>query len=213
LLYCIPGKDPAASFLQIPDKGWKGITAIAYDPNNSLYVLDAAGHAVWMYYGNPEFKFIDKPFFYFQDQVPVMMEQAIGMAINGDDLYLLHQDGHMTTCTFSRLDVSPTRCNDPALYIDTRPGYQSGMRLSDAVFSQITFTAQPDSSVALLEPFTQSVYRFSPRSLELQNQVRAGTGKDNHLPKGAPLAAMAISPNKVLFVWVTNQVFFAQNIP
>ncbi len=215
LLYCIPGKPPTTSFLQIPDKGWMGITAIAYDTYNSLYVLDAAGHAVWMYYGDAEFEFRDKPFFYFQDQVPVMMEQAIGMAINGDDLYLLHQDGHMTTCTFSRLDVSPTRCNDPAVYIDPRPGYQGGMRLGDTVFSQITFTSAPDPSVALLEPEprSQAVYRFGARSLELQNQIRAGTSKNDHLPKGAVITAMALSPNKILFFAVNGQIFFAQNVP
>jgi len=213
LIYCIPGQEPKTSFLQIPDKGWKSITSIVYDTNNSLYVLDATGSAVWMYYGNTELKFPEKPFFYFQDQVPVMMEQSIGMAINGDDLYLLHKDSHMTTCRFSRLDVSPTSCNDPALYVDTRPGYQGGIHLSDAVFSQIAITSLPDPSVAVLEPNAQAIFRFSARSLELQNQVRAGTGKDNHLPKGIQLNAMAFSPNKVLFVFVNGQVFFAQNVP
>ena len=143
----------------------------------------------------------------------LMMEQAIGMAVNGDDLYLLHQDGHVTTCRFSRLDVSPTSCNDPALYVDTRPGFQGGIHLSDAVFSQITFTSLPDPSVAMLEPNTQAVFRFSARALELQNQLQAGTGKDNHLPKGARLTAVAFSPNKVIFVFVNGQVYFAQNIP
>jgi hypothetical protein len=119
----------------------------------------------------------------------------------------------MTTCTFSHIDASPTRCNDPALYIDTRPGYEGGMKLSDGVFSQITFTSPPDPSVALLEPFTQSIYRFSPRALELQNQVRAAAGKDNPLPKGMPVTAMAFSPNNILFLFVNGQVYFSVNIP
>jgi hypothetical protein len=142
------------------------------------------------------------------------LEQAIGLAVNGDDLYLLNQDGHMTTCTLSRLDVSPTRCNDPALYVDTRPGFESGIHLVDGKFSQITFTSAPNPSVALLQPYTQSVFRFSARALELQNQIRSRAGKDDHLPKSAQITAMAFSPNKVLFISLDNgQVFFAANVP
>ena len=212
LLYCIPDEAPKASFLPRPDTGWKTITAIAYDANN-LYVLDAAARAVWVYFGDTSIVFPEKPYFFFESQVPVMLEQSIGMAINGDDLFLLHQDGHMTTCTLSRIDASPTRCNDPALYVDSRPGYESGIRLSDGVFSQITFTSPPDPSVALLEPYTQSIFRFSSRALELQNQVRAAAGKDNPLPKGVPVTAMAFSPNKVLFLFLNGQLFYAVNVP
>lgn len=212
LLYCTPGESPRAGFLQMPDTGWKGITSISYDDYN-LYVLDASSRAVWVYFGSEKFEFADKPYFFFEEQVPVMLEQAIGMAINGDDLYLLHQDGHMTTCTFSHIATSPTRCNDPALYVDTRPGYEGGMNLTDGIFSQIAFTSAPDPSVALLEPFTQSIFRFSPRALELQNQIRAGTSKDNPLPKGMPVTAMAFSPNKNVFLYVDGQLFFSRNSP
>ena len=216
LLYCIPGVAPRAAVLQVPATGWKSIIAIAYD-NYSLYVLDAPAHAVWVYSGNEKIEF-SEPYFFFGEQVPVMLEQAVDLAVNGDDLYLLYLDsqqkeGHMTTCTYSHIDTSPTRCNDPALYVDTRSGFEGGMSLSDAVFSQIVFTGPPDPSVALLEPFTQSIYRFSPRALELQNQIRASAGKDNPLLKGAPATAMAFSPNKNLFVFVDGQVYFSVNVP
>ena len=212
LLYCIPGEPPRAAFLQMPESGWKDITSFAYDDYN-LYVLDAPARAVWVYLGTEKVEFLDKPYFFFEEQVPVMLEQAIGLAVNGDDLYLLHKDGHMAICTFSHIQTSPTRCSDPALYIDTRPGYEGGMNLGDGIFSQITFTTPPDPSVALLEPFTQSIYRFSPRALELQNQVRTAAGKANPLPKGMPLTAMAFSPNKILFLFVNGQVYFSVNVP
>jgi hypothetical protein len=211
LLYCIPGKLPVGSYLQMPVSSWKSITAIAYDANN-LYVLDAPARAVWVYFGDSEIKFPDKPYFFFESQVPVALQQAIDMAVNGDDLYLLNDDGHMTTCTLSRISVSPTRCNDPALYIDPRPGYAGGLHLSDGIFSQIAFPSVPDRSVALLEPYTQSVFRFK-LDLSLRDQVHAGAGKENTLPKGAPVTAMAFSPNKVLFLFLDNQVFFATNVP
>jgi hypothetical protein len=211
LLYCAPGQEPRASFLQNPDTGWKQITAVAYDANN-LYVLDAPAHAVWVYFGTFEIKFPEKPYFFFESQVPLLLEKSIGLAVNGDDLYLLHADGHLTTCTLSRIDASPTRCDDPALYVDTRPGYVGGIRLADGVFSQIAFTSPPDPAVALLEPFTQSIFRFSARALELQNQVRA-SATDSPLPKGAPVTAMAFSPNKVLFLFAGGQLYYALNVP
>jgi hypothetical protein len=213
LEYCAPETTPKASFLQMPDTGWKTITSIAYEANN-LYVLDAPGRAVWVYFGTFEIKFPERPYFFFQAQIPEGLERAIGLAVNGDDLYLLNQDGHMTTCTLSRIDASPTRCNDPALYIDTRPGYQSGRQLVDGKFSQITFTSPPNPSVALLQPYTQSIFRFSARALELQNQIRSEAGKADLLPKATQITAMAFSPNKVLFIFMENgQVFFAANVP
>jgi hypothetical protein len=120
----------------------------------------------------------------------------------------------MTTCTLSRIDVSPTRCNDPAPYVDTRPGYTGGKQLVDGKFSQVAFTSAPSPAVVLLQPYTQSVFRFSARALELQNQIRSKAGKDDPLPKAAQITAMAFSPNKVLFIFSdTGQVFFAANVP
>jgi hypothetical protein len=212
LLYCASGETPKAASLQGPDVGWNGITAIAYDANN-LYVLDAPGHAVWVFLGTTDIQFPDKPFFFFESQVPNGMEQAVGMTVNGDDLYLLHKDGHLTTCTLSRIQASPTGCTDPAIFVDTRPGHASGVTLTDGVFSQIAFTSPPDPAVALLEPYTQAIFRFSARALELQNQIQPAAGKDNPLPANATLTAMAFSPNKVLFIFVGGQLYFAVNIP
>lgn len=212
LLYCAPGEAPKAAALNMPDVGWKHITAIAYDSSN-LYVLDAPARAVWVFFGTPDIQFPDKPFFFFESQVPTKLEQASSMAVNGDDLYLLYQDNHLTTCTLSRIDASPTRCTDPAVFIDTRPGHQSGITLPDAVFSRMSFTSPPDPAVALLEPYTQSIFRFSGRALELQNQIQPLAGKDNALPKDAEITAMTFSPNKVLFIFVGGQVYFAVDIP
>lgn len=220
LLYCPVGGVPKAATLKPPSVGWNQITAIAYDSGN-LYVLDAAARAVWVYVGTPDIQFPDPPYFFFGSQVPAHLEQTTGMAINGADLYLLYHDdqqnvqqsAHLTTCTLSQIEASPTRCTDPATLVDTRPGYQSGSTLPDVVFSQIAFASAPDPAVALLEPYTQSIFRFSARALELQNQIQPMPGQDNPLPKGALITAMAFSPTKVLFVFVGGQVYFAVNIP
>lgn len=217
LLYCIPGKKPRASFLPMPETGWKRITAVAYDANN-LYVLDAPGSAVWVYFGTVDAQFPNKPYYFFENQIPLAMQQAAGLAVNGDDLYILFRDpetkdGYMSTCTLSRLSTAPTRCNDPALFVDTRPGYQGGIRLADGLFSQIAFSSPPDPSVVLLQPFTQEVFKFSARALELQKILSDQPNKQNPLPEGSVVTAMAFSPNKSLFLFVGGELYVAYNVP
>lgn len=209
LLFCIPGQTPKAAFLTLPSADWRGFDAFAYDAG-TLYVLDSKANAVWTYNGQPGQSF-SEPFFFFEQEIPRLSE-AIGMAANGDDLYILHRDGHLTTCTYSRIFTSPTRCADPATLNDTRPGSQGGPKLLDGLFTQIAFTLPPDPSVVMLEPNMRSIFRFSPRSLELQHQIRSQPGKDDPLPL-SPVTAMAFSPNKVLFVLVSGQVYFAVNAP
>jgi hypothetical protein len=209
LLYCIPNGTPQASPLAPPDTNWNKITAIKLD-NNNLYVLDAPANAVWTYIGD-QGMFPERPTFFFGPQVP-QMSDVVDLAVNADDLYLLHSDGHLSYCTLSRLNVAPTRCIDPVVLTDSRPGHQSGATLPDAVFTQITFTAPPDSSVTLLEPHTQAVYRFSPRVLELQSQLRAYPGNEDPLPAG-PVSAMTIAPTQMLFLFVDGQLYYASTAP
>lgn len=219
LLYCIPGARPRASYLQIPETGWKRITAVAYDAGN-LYVLDAPASAVWVYFGSPDGQFPGKPYYFFENQIPQSMPLAIGLAVNGDDLYILFrdpqtQDGYLTTCTLSRIVTAPTRCNDPAPFVDTRPGYQSGIRLADGKFSQIMFSGPPDPAVLLLQPFTQEVFKFSPRALELQKILRDQPYTPSRLPEGAEgvVTAMTFSPNKSLFLFAGGNLYVAFNVP
>ena len=210
LLYCSPGQTPTTAFLAMPSADRKGIDAFTYDAG-ILYVLDARANAVWTYTGQPGKEFSD-PFFFFEQDVP-RLTGAIGMAVSGDDLYILHEDGHLTTCTYSRIFTSPTRCTDPATLIDTRPGYQGGATLTDGIFRQIFFTQAPNPAVNLLESNTRSIFRFSPRSLELQNLIRSLPGKDDPLPPTASITAMTYSPNKILFVLAGGQVYFIASAP
>lgn len=211
LLYCIPGEAPIAARLQPPNVGWKGVADMAYDAG-TLYLLDPQNSAIWFYYGQAGVNFPDPPTFYFKGDVPDMKD-ALGMVVNGDDLYVLHQDGHLTMCTLSRISSSPTHCSNPATLVDTRAGFASGSTLADGIFSQIQFTGAPDPALALLEPFTRAVFRFAPRTLELQNQLRARPGKTDPLPANVPITAIALSPNKSLFLFISGQVYFADKLP
>lgn len=211
LLYCSPGKVPQAFQLpSLPNTNWGRITAITLD-NGNLYVLDATARAVWVFRGKDS-AFVDRPYFFFGNQIPETIDTAIDMAVSGDDLYLLHADGHLSTCTFSRIDETPTRCLDPINYQDPFPAHQDINILAQAHFTQVTLTTPPNTVLLLLDSQNQKVFRFTPRSIELQNQITSFSGKGNPFQAG-PVGAMTVSPNYVLYLAIGNQVYFAVNLP
>jgi len=192
LLYCLPnGQSPQPVPLTAPDVGWRKIAAIGLD-QGSLYVLDADANAVWAYYGNQS-SFSEAPFFFFDEQIP-RMDNVVDMAVNGDDIYLLRADGHLTTCTLSRISASPTRCVDPAYLSDTRAGRQGGATLPDAIFTQVVFAPPPHIALALFDANNRPV------------------GEGAALPQ-VPISAMTFSPNQVLFVFVDGRLYYAADVP
>jgi hypothetical protein len=211
LLYCAPGQVPQAIPLPaLPNTNWGRITSFVLD-NGNLYVLDATSRAVWVFVGKDS-AFVDTPYFYFGNQIPANIDSAIDLAITGDDLYMLHADGHISTCTFSRIAETPTRCIDPVIYQDSFPAHQGLNVFAQAHFTQMSLTNPPNSVVLLLDSANQSVFRFSPRSLELQNQINSHAGKGNPFKPG-PVDAMTVSPNYVLYLAIGDQVYFATNLP
>jgi hypothetical protein len=210
LLYCAPGQVPQVLPLPpLPNTNWGRITSFVLD-NDNLYILDADTRSVWVYRGKDS-TFLDSPYFFFSNQIP-NIENTIDLAVSGDDLYLLHADGHLTTCTYSRIAEVPTRCVDPAPRIDNFPAHQGIDIFAQAHFTQMSLTNPPNPVVLLLDSDNRTVFRLTPRSLELQNQVSGYTGKASPFQQG-PFDAMAISPNYVLYLAIDNQVYFATNLP
>jgi hypothetical protein len=207
LLYCAPGQVPQAIPLPLPDTNWSRITGITLD-NGNLYVLDASARAIWVYIGK-DGSFVDRPYFFFGGQIPEI-EDSIDLAVGNDDLYLLHADGHLSTCSYSRLETVPTRCQDPAELVNTLPAYQDLDLYAQLHVTQLLLTGSPDATLLLLDADNRSVLRLSPRSLELQNQIYPLPGTPF---KSGPAGAMAMSPNRVLYLAVDDQVYFATNVP
>ncbi len=209
LLYCAPGQVALAIPLPLPDTNWGRVTAFTLN-NGNLYVLDAPARAVWVYNGK-DGTFNDRPYFFFGGQTPEKQD-VIDLIVSGDDLYMLHGDGHLSTCSYSRIETKPTRCQDPAPLVNPFPAYQNENLFASAHFTQMLFAAQPDQSVLLLDADSQSVLRFAPRTLELQNQFRPTTGDANPVAPG-PVGAVTVNPNHVLYLAVGGQVYFAANMP
>ena len=209
LLYCAPGQVAQAIPLPPPDTNWNHVTAFTLS-NGNLYVLDAPARAVWVYNGK-DGAFVDRPYFFFGGQTPEKQD-VIDLIISGDELYMLHADGHLSTCSYSRIETKPTRCQDPLPLINPFAAYQDTDLFANANFTQMLFTALPDQSILLLDADTQGVLRFAPRSLELQNQFRPSTGVTNPVSPG-PAGAVTVGPNHVLYLAVNGQVYFATDMP
>jgi hypothetical protein len=207
LLYCAPSEVGQAIPLPVPDTNWGRVTGFTYD-SGSLYVLDASSRAIWVYLGK-DASFIDRPYFFFGNQIPEI-EDAIDLAVNGDELFMLHADGHLSTCSYSRLEAVPTRCQDPAPLTHTLPAYQDVDLFAQAHITQMQITLPPDSNLLLLDADNRSVLRVSSRTLELQNQIYPMPGTSIH---SGSAGAMTVNPNRVLFLAVDDQVYFAADMP
>jgi hypothetical protein len=199
LLYCIPGSLPIENAPAPPQPGWGEPTAFTLDAGD-LYALDPKTNGVWIYRAMA----IDRqPHLFFGDQVP-FMQDVVGFTVNNDDLFLLHKDGHLTTCVYSQLQVAATRCTDPATYVDRRQGRQNGPLILDAQFSQILYTQPPDPSIYMLDPFHQAIYHFSVK-LSLQEQFRS----KNPLHSNTNATAFTVTQNRMVFLAVGNQIYYA----
>ena len=214
LLYCAPGQVPQALALTPPNTQWGRVVAITLD-GNRLYVLDSPKHAVWIYNGREDANseestsaFPDAPYFFFGNQIPEL-EDAIDIAVNGDDLYLLHSDGHLTKCTFSRIETVPTRCDSPVALGNPFPAYGADNVFTQADFTQMILASPPDSSLLLFDAKGQSVARLNLRDFQLQNIWGAAIG---NLPDG-PFGAVAFSPNRVLYLARGGQVYITNDAP
>ncbi len=206
LLYCAANTTPRAASLQNPPIGFKEITAISLD-SDVLYVLDAPSREVWVYAGNAS-TFVNYPTSFFE-QAPSGMEFAVDLSVQGNDLYLLFADGHIASCTYSLLDSVPTRCTNPVKLVDTHPAAGGGDSFGQALFTEMHLSTPPDSALLLLAPEAQAVFRFSPRSFSLQNQLRprAGTVQEGEF------STVASTLGHVLFVAQGDRVYVATDAP
>jgi len=196
LMQCIPGGKPPLTFqMPPPDMNWGTPTALEMN-SAGLYVLDPVTNAVWIFWANDEFS--ERPTLFFDDQIPPMGD-VIDLTLYRDDLFLLHTDGHLTTCTFGY----PTRCEDPAMINDLREGRGNKSTIDDAKFIEIQYAPPPDPSIYLLDSEKPSIYHFSLR-LTYQRQYQS----QMPFPTGAA-TAFAVTPNRQVFLAIGNQVFFA----
>ena len=204
--YCIPGESGVTSSLTFPDQGWMGLRSIAID-GSYLYVLDGPANAVYRYVGDG-IQFDSKPTLFFDNQIPTLSD-AIDIEVNGDELYILRNNGQLLECTYSHLkDYKLTECIDPAPYGDMRTGQEpEPISFPESNFIQMRMTAAPDSSFYLLDSSAKALYHFSlQRNLQKILHPRDLSGVD--LDRLTP-TAFAISSGRIAFMAFGNQIYYA----
>ncbi len=210
LLYCADNQVPQALSLQKPPVGFREVTAVSIN-GDVLYILDAVSREVWVYGGQAS-TFINYPTAFFE-QAPEGLENAIDMSVEGSDLYLLFADGHLASCTYSLLNTVPTRCVNPVQLIDPHPAAGGGNSFAQVIFTEMHLSTPPDAAILLLGSEAQAVFRLSPRSYELQNQLHPfNNGEENAIPRSA-LTALTTNANHILFIAQSDQVYMAADTP
>jgi hypothetical protein len=205
LLYCAPDAPPQAVALPRPNANWTRLTAFALD-GDTLYVLDAASRAIWEYTGY-QGKFERPPRFIFPREVPPI-ENGIDLVALQDTLYVLHATGMLTTCVNGRLEGVPTRCQTPAALHDPYPAHQGLAEFQQVHLAQVMLGAPPAMPLLFLDDEHRAIYRFSSRSLELQEVWKAA-------PLSLPdlrWTAFTVSAENVLYLALEDRIYFA-NLP
>jgi len=205
LLVCSPGAPPEYIVMAPPPAGWANPVALAIYLGDA-YVLDPGTKQIWVYLDS---NFTAQADLFFDQNIPPL-EDTIDLAVDQQDLYLLHSDGHLTQCTVSGFGVSATQCTDPAVYQDARPGREGQALTPAAAFIEIRSTQPPDPSLYLLEPDTPALYHFSLR-LAYQRQLRPQASTSTSGSIGAKAAtAFALTPdNRMVFMAFGNEVVYA----
>jgi hypothetical protein len=201
LLFCRSGLEPIVSKLPPPEiGGFSQLTGLVMD-RGKLYVLDPTGNAVWVY-PTPTQEELSVPYLFFDEQVPEMQD-VIDIAVNFDELYLLHADGHLTLCFADVPGVSQAHCVDPQPLRDFRQGRENQIYEPDRPFSQLYSNPSPDPSIFMLEPVNQAITHFSFRKLGFLQEYSPSQ------PFSGNATAFTIRGiERMAFLALGNQVYF-----
>jgi hypothetical protein len=215
LLYCQPGEPPDSRTLTTPTGDWIEIVGTTYS-NDTLYVIDGGTSMVWVYKGSETdntnmsgIVFTESPEPFFDDDIPDLAG-AIDISINEEDLFILHDDGHMTLCQYSSLkDVKLTECKDPAPFTDNRVGSENKKPwiFMGTHFIGMDQTKLSNASLFLLDDISSTLYQFSFH-LNLERTLKPQANRNYPLPSIQP-TGFGITPDQEVFIAFENQLFFA----
>jgi len=205
LIFCSAGKGPDAIPLTL-DRSWGKIAAITLY-QDSLFVLDPASNVVW------RFDELQQGFTSLPRSLEVNvtdMFNVIDLAMYSDDLFLLHEDGRMTKCTY-RSDFSPTmECEDPSPYMLTDvDGLKQPLDvIAGTRFIQAQTTYPLEPSLFLLDQAGRSLYRFS-MALQMQYQIRPSQSAFGLSQPMRDLTAFCITPLQEVVLAFGDQIYAA----
>jgi hypothetical protein len=169
----------------------------------NLYILDPEKRAIWIEYESQNYHEGSE---YFGATDSPEMTDAIELATNGSELFILHNDGYITKCVTERADSDPL-CTTPFEFTDPRPGQLPSAFFLGANFNSFAIKSSPGMAMYLLDSEEQALYRFSTQ-LEYQEQYRP---LDGIIDK--PATGFAITMSDRAFLAVDDQIYTAQLLP
>jgi hypothetical protein len=201
LIYCSPGEQPTAVRLQAPQTAWTDLQAIAFD-SNRLYVLDSANKNLWVYRGFTSNFDVEPMLLIDEDRLD--LSQAIDVEANGEEFYVLHEDGHSSYCLNPGY-AGVNHCNEPYSYADAGTGAEP-LDFSKLKFSRFAFSSPPDPAIYFLEPGRAEIYQFSIR-LNL-NKVFRSASSEASLPR-KEATAFYVAPDRRVFLAFGDRLYYA----
>ena len=212
LLYCSPESEPAPGSLIPPESEWGRIAAMSLD-EYTLYVVDADNDRIWSYAGH-DFEiaamagivFSSHPIDFLGTE-EVDLGGTVDLIVNNDDIFILHEDSHMTTCQYNPYrDGNAMECQDPTAYGDSRIGYEKNPLIYfDALFKVIQETTYPNSAFYILDAEQRAVLQYSYQ-LNLERTLKPQPSKTYPLPE-TEMSGMGVSTKKELFLAFGNQLY------
>lgn len=207
MIFCYPDADePPVMFEDTSYTLERGpveaMTISANSPQN-LYILDPEKRAIWIEFQSQNYHEGSE---YFGATDSPTMDDAVDLATNGSELYILHADGYITRCVTESPTADP-QCVTPFEFSDPRAGRTSGPFMAGAQFKSLKFKGSPGMAIYMLDPTRQSLYRFSTQ-LEYQRQFRPA---DDEI--SGEVTAFTVTMSDRIYLVAGNQVYTAQLIP
>ncbi|MHB8808267.1 MAG: hypothetical protein ACYC59_11920 [Anaerolineaceae bacterium] len=217
LLYCSPENEPVPGSLIPPESEWGRIAAMSLD-EYTLYVVDADNNRIWSFSGH-DFEiaamagivFSSHPVDFLGSE-EVNLGGTVDLIVNKEDVFILHEDSHMTTCQYnSYREGNATECLDPTAYGDSRIGYEKNPLIYfDTQFRVIQETTYPNSAFYILDAKQRAVLQYSYQ-LNLERMLKPQPSKTYPLPE-TEMTGVGISTEKELFLAFGNQLYVG-NLP
>ena len=214
LLYCQPGNIPYSRTLTVPEGGWGMVSNVIFSEKR-LIITDTEKNNIWIYESLKESNseldgivFVETPTSFFDEDIPDI-GGVIRPVINPQDLFLLHEDGHMTLCQYGYEDVGSTTCEDPVPFTDDRISSENKKPwiFMGTHFIEMDHAALPNQSIYILDDVSGTIFQFSMQ-LNLERTLKPQTNPDFPLPQSAPTGFGILSDQEVLLAF-GNQLFTA----
>jgi len=209
-IYCLSGGAPTSFPLTPPDSGWGRIAAITMD-SHILYILDPKTNQVYYYEpnqdGDKSKDYRDPPGKLFD--TPLTLGDSIDLAVDGNRVYILHRDGHVTDCTVYGAATAPTQCTSPAVFNEFRPNRPAKPTgFPGTEFTDILYTPPPDPSIYLMDAKASTIYLFSVQ-LNLRRLFSASMEIISSQSDPTATAFTINKSNRTAFLAWGNQVYYA----